>query len=306
MNQVATYNVHALSTVVSPLTHMSGTSGNEAMINREPVFYNGQTRNVPVLSGNALRHRMVREPGADYLVEQLGLYGDMTIDQYNYLYNGGSLTESSISDNLKKIGHMQTLFPLLRLIGGSLRNQIIGGSLVVKRGVLVCEENRAQITPQLPDGYELPPDMLRSSEDFIGHYQYTRGDATKRSDASAAVSEEIPEDRKSSMMPYSGQQVNPGAVFYHGFVLNNVSMLEVGALLLSLQKWADDHGTVGGSARIGHGKIDTSIWIDAPHGDDYGGTLDPVELTQAYMTHVTENREACVQWLNDAFPEKKK
>lgn len=304
MKPVATYKVHALSTALSPMTHMSGTSGNEAMINREPVFFDGGTRMVPVLSGNAIRHKMIREPGADYLVQTLGLYGDMTIDQYNYLYNGGSLTESSVSENIRRIAEMQTLFPLLRLLGGSLRNQVVGGSLIVKRGVLVCEENRAQIIPQLPEGYDLPADVLRSAEDFIGHYQYTRGDATKRPDASKALREKPDEDRKSSMIPYSGQQVNPGAVFFHGFTLSDVSPLEVGALLLSLQKWADDNGTVGGSSRIGHGKIDTSVWFEG--ADHYDGELDPAGLMQSYMEHVEHNKDACVQWLNDVFPEKRK
>jgi len=276
---VATYKVHALSTALSPMTHMSGTSGNEAMINREPVFFDGGTRMVPVLSGNAIRHKMIREPGADYLVQALGLYGDMTIDQYNYLYNGGSLTESSVNDNIRRIAEMQTLFPLLRLLGGSLRNQVVGGSLIVKRGVLVCEENRAQITPQLPEGYELPVDTMRSSEDFIGHYQYTRGDATKRPDASKALREKPDEDRKSSMIPYSGQQV-----------------------MLSLHKWSEDNGAVGGSSRIGHGKIDTSVWFEGT--DHYDGDLDPTELVAAYTDHVERNKDACVQWLNDVFPEK--
>lgn len=81
---------------------------------------------------------MVREPGALYIVDMLGLRGKLNIDQANYLFTGGSLTESSTNDNLKRIAEMQHLFPLLRLLGGSLRNQVIGGSLFVLRGIMIA------------------------------------------------------------------------------------------------------------------------------------------------------------------------
>lgn len=301
--KIKTARIHCLSEVLSPLTHMMKTSGNEAIINREQVVYGDTVRYVPVLSGNAIRHRMIREPGAMYLTKQCGLYGKLTVDQANYLFNGGSLSESSVSENLTKIAAMQELLPLVRLLGGSLRNQVVGGSLIVQRGVLVCEENKDVIGKMLPEGYTLPEQSIFSSEHFVSEYQYTRGDAKKHKDAPEMIGESG-EKSDSNLMIYTGQSIMPGSFFYHGFILQNVSMLEVGALLHALQQWDATSGTLGGQARIGHGKMKTSIFFE--QGEDMHCGVDPAEAVLAYIKHVDENKDAIVQWLNETFPSKKK
>lgn len=303
MNLVKHCKIHAISEALTPLTHMMGTSGNETIINREAVFFRGGIRHVPAISGNAIRHRMIREPGALYLVKALGLYGKLTIDQANYLFNGGSLTESSTAENLGRIAEMQSLFPLLRLLGGSLRNQVVGGSLLVQRGQLVCEENRDTIQKQLPEGYHLPEATLRASDEFVSGLQYTRGDAGKRADAGDILAE-IPEAGGSNLMIYSGQSIIPGALFYHGFILQNVSPLEVGAILHALGQWVEAGGTIGGSARIGHGRLKTSIFFEG--GENFfGDELNPAEVVADYIRHVEANKAECARWLSDAFPAKK-
>jgi hypothetical protein len=248
---------------------------------------------------------MIREPGALYLVKSCGLMGKLTIDQANYLLNGGSLTESSTTENLARIAEMQGLLPLIRLLGGSLRNQVIGGSLFVLRGILVCEENREQIAKQLPEDVALPGEALRSAEDFVTQYQYTRGDARRRHDSAQII--ELPEasiEDKTNLMIYSGQAVVPGALWYHGFVLQNVSRIEIGALLHSLQQWDSLGATIGGQARIGHGQLKTSIIFEA--GDDLYDKLEPSQLIVDYINHVEEHKSRIAAWLNDAFPRKGK
>lgn len=299
MNPIHTVQIHAISKALSPITHNAKTSGNETVINRERVKHRDTIKDVPVLSGNAIRHRMIREPGAMHLVNAIGLAGKLNIGQANYLFNGGSLTESSISDNLKRIADMQELFPLIRLLGGSLNNQIIGGSLVVKRGVLVCEETRDQVQPQLPEGYMLPEESLRTCEDYLSGYQYTRGSAERNKDARLLLAE--PQTDGSNLMIYNGQTVIPGAVFYHGFVLQNVSRLEVGALIHALSLWAESGATIGGSARIGHGQLETSLYIE-PVGDWFGSDVDVAESVKEYLEHVQANKERAASWLKEAFP----
>jgi hypothetical protein len=282
---------------------MMGISGNESVINRESILCNGVIRKVPVLSGNALRHKMVREPGALHLVKACDLEGKLNIDQANYLFNGGSLSESSATENFSRIAEMQKLLPLVRLLGGSLRNQVIGGSLIAQRGILVCEENRENIEKMLPSDFELPKNRLRSSEDFIDQYQYTRGDARRRNDAGLLLEEKS--DDGTNLMIYSGQSVTPGAIFYHGFILSNVSALEVGALFNALYEWDALGGTIGGSARIGHGKLKTSFWMES--GEDFHGPeLDAPELAKAYREHCEANKEKIVDWLMTAFPKRER
>ncbi|MFZ2635555.1 MAG: hypothetical protein WAX33_04365 [Rectinemataceae bacterium] len=303
MNLIKSCRIHCLSENLSPMTHMMGTAGNEAIIMREQVYSGGKLRGVPAISGNAIRHRAIREPGALYLIKQCGLLGKLTIDQANYLLNGGSLTESSVSENLARIAEMQELLPLIRLLGGSLRNQVVGGSLFVMRGILVCEENRETILKYLPNEYTLPAQALRPAETFVDQYQYTRGDARRRHDSAQLL--ETPDIDGTNLMIYSGQAVVAGAMWYHGFVLQNVSPLEVGALLHALEQWQGLGGTLGGQARIGHGKLRTEIFFE--DGEDFfGSELNPAGVVEGYIEHVGANAANIVSWLNSAFPAKGK
>jgi hypothetical protein len=290
---IKTVKIQCLSEALSPITHMQGVSGNESIISREPVRYGNAIRSVPVLSGNAIRHRMVREPGALHLIKTCGLEGKLSIDQANFLFNGGSLSEASPLDNMAKIAAMQQLLPLYRLLGGSLRNQVIGGSLLVMRGILICEENSDIIQAMLD--IELPKERLRSAEDFIGKYQYTRGDAARRHDAAqiCGIGNET-SNAASNLMIYAGQTVLAGAIFYHGFILQNVSELEVGALLNALQEWDALGGTLGGYARIGHGRLGMCFTLDE--------SMDAAGLVAAYRNHCDQNKVEIAEWLAGAFP----
>jgi hypothetical protein len=278
-----TYTIHCLSKAISPITHASGTAGNEAIVAREPVTTPCGVAYVPFLSGNAIRHRFVREPGAMWLIDRLGLRGKLSLPQLNFLLHGGNLTQSTAQENTRRIADCHRLFPLLRLCGGSLPNQILAGSMDVWRGVLVCEENRESLASMIAD---FPTARLWSAERFASGYQYTRGDAAKLGQA------ETQDGDTSSLMIYSGQAVGRGAVFHHGFVLKHVNELELGCLRLSLRLWQDSGGTIGGQSRIGHGRLRMSF-VNMDDGDD--------SLLLDYVSHVDANRDECVQWLNEAF-----
>lgn len=279
--------IHCLSEAVSPISHMSGKAGNEAILAREPVLTTRGIMTVPFLSGNALRHRCVREPGALWLIDRLGLKGRMLLPQLNFLVHGGNCTQSTATENTKRIADGHRLWPLLRLCGGSLPDQILAGSLDVWRGVLVCEENRQVLSRTLP--FELPVEPLLSAEKFASGYQYTRGDAAKLGMVDENGTGET------SQMIYSGQAVSRGAVFHHGFVLKHASDLELGCLLLSLRLWQECYGgTIGGSARLGHGRLKTDLF----------GVADSDDLVAAYVEHVEASRAELVAWLMDAFTPK--
>jgi hypothetical protein len=295
-------NIHCISKVLSSLTHMMGTAGNESLINKEKILYNDKIKDVPVISGNAIRHKFIREPGTLFLIDKLDLAGKLNIDQVNYMFYGGALTKSSINENMKSIAELQILFPLFRLLGGSLRDQIVAGSMICKRGVLICEENKKNINNHLPNEWKLTNDCLKMSDDFIKQYQYTRGDALKRKDASELLHKNI-ESSKSNLMLYSGQTVIPGAMFYHGFILNKVSLLEVGSLFLALKTWSELGGTIGGQARIGHGLLNMRYFIECKEIEI---TDDKIDMyISNYEDHIIKNKEKCIQWLNENFSEDK-
>jgi hypothetical protein len=285
-------NIHLISKTVTPLTHMKGSTGNEALINKEPVVYNGKVLFVPVISGNALRHRLIREPGAYYLVDKLELGGKLNQAQVNFLFYGGCLAESTNGIHARKITEMHELFPFMRLLGGALMNQVLAGSIIVKRGTLFCAENEERIRQQLPIDYELEG-PLKAAESLIGDYQYTRGDAKRRKDAGQLM--DNIDDKETNLMLYAGQSIMPGALFYHGFICNRVSELELGALWRAVQDWEKNGSAIGGQARIGHGVLQSSILGDMP---------DRHKWIDMYESHVESHKKECIEWLNESFRKK--
>jgi hypothetical protein len=278
--------IQCLSEAVSPITHNSGTVGNESIVAREPVRTPRGIMLVPFLSGNALRHRAVRRPGMTWLIDHYGLRGNLTLPQLNFLLHGGNLTQSTAHENTRRIAEMYALWPLLRLCGGTLPDQILQGSLQAWRGTLVCEENRKSLSTLI----DLPEQRLLSAEAWTSGYQYTRGDGKK---TGMAIPEDAPTDT-SNLMIYSGQAVSRGAIFHHGFVVQHASSAEIGALLWSLRLWQKTGGTIGGNGRIGHGRLFTEIIAD----------IDADACVAEYLAIVNESRERAIEWLHDAFTAK--
>ena len=280
-----TFTVQCLSTTKSPLTHCSGSVGNESVIAVERVKTDRGMRAVPFISGNAIRHRVVREPGMRWLLDAYGLHGRLTLQQLNFCLHGGNLSESTARENTRLIAEMKECWPLLRLLGGALRNQILSGSLDVWRGTMVCEENRHTLIG-------CPEQRLLSCEAFVGQWQYTRGDAV-RGASHTDEPEAVAASQKSNLMIFSGQCVTAGAMFSHGFVLKHVDTVELGALLWSMRLWQSQGGTIGGQASRGHGRLGTEILgiIEQEQND----------LCEAYVSHAMRMRDRAVNWLQEAF-----
>lgn len=283
-----TYRIHCLSESLSPISHMQGTVGNEAIIAREEIVTSKGRFHVPKISGNALRHKLVREPGAWWLIERLGLMGKLTRDQLNFLLHGGTLSESTAGESTARIARVNEISPFLKLLGGCLPNQVLTGSLDSWHGTLVCEENRRYITQSIPREWDMPERRLQSAEAMVGTWQYVRSDAAKSGLCAGDDTQVV-----SSQMIFNGQAVNRHALFYHGFLLEHCTPLELGALLLSISVWQHDGGTIGGQAARGHGRLLTHVFCDV--SDDFD------ELIAGYIEHVDAHADAIRDFLNDSF-----
>jgi hypothetical protein len=216
------------------------------------------------------------------------LRGRLSLQQLNFLFHGGALTEGGGRENTRRIADFQRLFPLGRLLGGCLPDQVLAGSLQVWRGSLVCEENRPYLRHVICD--HLPGGRLRPSESFLSEYLYTRSDATKT--AADLKPTDPPGEADSNLMIFAGQSVLSGAIFVHGFTLPHVSELELGALLWSLRLWQAAGGTIGGQAARGHGRLKLSI---------LAGDWDGEAAVDAYLDHARSVRDEAVAWLDEVF-----
>jgi len=289
-----TYRISVIYQAMSQITHMSGTSGNEALINRESVYTKDGIKKVPVISGNALRHRSIREPGAKHLVAKYDLSGKLTVDQVNFMLTGGSLSESSVTDNLKVISDLKEYFPLYRLLGGSLRNQIIAGSLQFGRALLLCEETKEILNKTFPKELNIDNSRLKSFEEFISNYQYTRGDIKNKKDVDFYLEAvKLSEEKESTLMIYAGQTVMIGSLFFQDIIMPNISEIELGSLLNAFSIWQDHGGVIGGKGSIGHGKLKAFILIES----DDGIINNYQDFINLYNEYIMDKKDSAIEWL---------
>lgn len=284
------FHLTLLSEALSPISHHRGTEGNEAVLSREPIHTDRGKYRVPCLSGNSLRHHMIRRPAALWLIEELGLKGRLSLAQLHFLLHGGTLIHQRLMENTQRIARMYELFPLLRLLGGSLPDQVLPGCLFVGRGRLVCEQNRPFLT--LPAGYELPNQALLPAEYFVDRYQYIQGTARTRSDWYDPDKPSGQDERQG--MIYAGEFVLAGALFLHCCLAQQAKPVDIGCLVHALSLWQEQGGLIGGLTGRGHGRLRTWILAAPPELDEWASL---------YQRHVQEHAEECRAWLEEAFAE---
>ncbi len=153
---------------------------------------------------------------------------------------------------------------------------------------MVCAENANTVTRMLPDGW-MPRGSVLPAHRLVGSYQYTRQDPARVH----ARLLEAATDADGGQMIYSGQTVQAGAVFVHGFRLRAALPRDLGALLCSLSLWRAQNGTVGGMASRGHGRLDMAIWSPEP--------LDQAGAVAEYMAHVDAVRDEAIEFLAREF-----
>jgi hypothetical protein len=280
--------IYAVSKQLSPLTHNQGAVGNETIIFAEQWVHGSEIVTVPAISGNALRHRCVRAPGAMHLIEELGISGKVKLEVLQFLFAGGSLTKGGAVTNVKRLTSLWNAIPLIRILGGSLPDQIVPGTLQVWRGLLVCEENRERLKSSVPTDW-LPADMrFYPAHRWYDSYQYTRTDPSK---ALADMIDVTPDEKATKIqMIYSGQTIGSGACWLHGYDLRGATEVDIGCLLHALSGWDE---TIGGMSGRGHGRMKTTYHIE-PEVDVDG-------LIDRFKEHQHNRRDEAFNILDKEF-----
>ncbi len=282
--------ITCLSRSESPITHQLGVIGNESVVNVEDVRTELGVVKVPVLSGNAIRHRMIRAPAAEYLIESLDLSGHLSRDTLNLLFHGGLKRQKAKRPSLARIATMHRLLPVFRLLGCCLPEAIVSGELIAYRAMLVCRENANRIESFMPFGWCEGSDFLAPATSFVERWQYVRGKLTHAMAESAT--DETDED-DSKMMPFAGSCVIPGSMWVHGFYLRKSRLVDVGCLLHSLLLWDASCASIGGQSSRGHGVLSMAMHID----DD----INQDEAVAAYEKHVLDNANECREFLLECY-----
>lgn len=174
------------ATMLEPLHHGAGASGNTARLRKDEVILpDGSRAWVPFWSGNAMKH-MLRNAGALYALEALGVQpGSLSTPVVHLLFAGGHLRKTgSAAVDLAQARRLADLMPILAICGYSAGNYMQDSRMRVSKLHLVCAENAWRLPPDLRDA----PQALMPCGEFVGEEMGTRMEPTGRSEVRAYLS----------------------------------------------------------------------------------------------------------------------
>ncbi|WP_013626622.1 hypothetical protein [Rubinisphaera brasiliensis] len=264
--------VTLLFKALSPITHMMGNVGNKTVIRTMDVRTNTGTAKVPVISSNALRHK-IREAWAD----SLG-YEEITKREANTLYSGGAERSAGGGPSLKVRQEIQDLLPGIALFGTCSKDDVICGSAAVDHATLVCRESRYLLGGMHPDLFDCADaDRLAPSSHFVSDWQYYRHDPVH-----AQGKQVSDEEGNNTSMPFGGNCVIPGSLFLSQVRIKSDDPVLLGCALASLERWQSQGGVLGGMGSKGHGRLSCRV---------AGDTESFPAAVEAFHAHAAKNKD---------------
>lgn len=267
-------------TLLSPLHHGAGTSGNSAILRTEEGVnpYTGEDFVVPFVSGNSVRH-MVRRACAEVTLATIEAQLDsLSKPLVELLYSGGALTSAASAQvDLQSHRRLDQLWPAAGLLGYASPGQIWAGSLHVDMLLPVCAEN----TWRMPHHPHLAqhPHAQRPAASLRSETFGTRHDAVG-TEADRWISNDLwlgMQDKDQSVqMVTDWPVVKSGTLLYGALTLEAATVGHAQALRVAWE-WLNAHGTMrlGGKGRQGLGLCRAEAdWSQLPDLDaDWVGQL---------------------------------
>src|SRR5882672_1095192 len=214
---------------------------------------------LPAISGNSLRHNLLRAPAATRLLSELGLQPDreiVPVGVERFLYSGGNTQKGAKSPAAADLyeARARERYPTIDALGGSTDQFVMTRSAVSIAGWIVCRENN-WITERRTDG------NIRSDAsifDLVTETTRTRAGIGGK-------------DAESGQMIFSYETLAAGTpvlveVNFQPFTRD----LTVGSMLQSLRDWQAEGGFIGARSAQGHSRFlaefpddDRFAWADA-------------------------------------------
>lgn len=200
-----------------------------------------QAVRLPAVSGNALRHILLREPGATRLLQELGLdphTDPVPVGVERFLFGGGNtaakVTAPSNADILEAT--MRHCYPFIDALGGAVDRFLMSRSAVSVASWIVCKEHNVATEPVA--GITSQVSLL----DTVSELTRTRMGIGGK-------------DKESGQMIFSYEVLPPGTqllveVRFQPFTPS----LTKGATQLAVTDWAAHGGMLGAKSAQGHGR----------------------------------------------------
>lgn len=277
---------------LDPISHGAGNAGNTQLLRTEPHIYNSRRIEMPMVSGNSLRHR-IRDALAWHLVRtldvpELGLARRVV----DLLWSGGALTSTGNKADLNMIRRVAQILLGTSTLGYSAKSDIVAGTLYVDKVHIVCAEN----TNRMPPALLAHPHSALPVTVFRGKSFGTRHDVSG-TPVSRYIRLDSPEDLlnatndRPQQMIYDMQVIKAGTVLYTGLTLQAPTIGHVAALAVALDEAAPQIAgqreiTLGGKRSVGFGRC--ALYSNLGSAFDRHGGINP--LREAYEQHMREHR----------------
>lgn len=232
---------------------------------------------IPNLSGNSLRHSLLREPMATRLLSAVGVTPDnpVPVGVSRFLYSGGNTTKGARAPGAADMheAKVRKLLPMVEALGGSFDQFLLSRSAVSIASWIVCRENN-WITERRTDG------AVRSDAsifDLVTETTRTRGGIGGN-------------DKESGQMIFSYETLAAQTQ-----VLTEIrwqpftSRLAIGATLQGLLDWQAGGGTIGARGAQGHSQMVATFEPDARF-----------DWADEYLDYLTANKDAIAAHLKAA------
>ncbi len=237
-----------------------------------PVIGGAQVLEVPAVSGNSLRHQLVREPAWLHLCEHLDLSeaepgkGPVPPGVEAIFYNGGNIAAGAKqpTNTHYLANRARALYPSLDLLGGVTDSFDLGESRLTVAGWLVCRENRDALIGS--PAYDLPAASV-SVYDMLDDVTLTR--QAGRTGL--------------GQMIYSFETLCPGVQVLCRLGLSPYTgIVTRGALVAAVETYLANVPNIGGQAARGFGHVHGE-WLTRP---------DDGDAREQYEAYLVANRDA--------------
>lgn len=262
---------------VTPIAHASETQGNMSIINRLKVLRDGIFEDVPVVSGDAMRHGL-RQSSAMAFLDAAGFLdggGKLNEASLRLLFSGGIVSGKGDAGTVKldQYHEMTELVPMLSLLGGCCSNRVIPGKITVENAMLICDET-LHLLPEWVVDYvgdrvnpaashvveeqrvRMDPTLVPSKVKLLSDGEAYRVRQRLLGSEAGSESEDAVEKskNKSTMLPRSFETICAGSLLFWKVNADCQSQLEIDTFNTMVLGFLRD-ARVGGKQGTGFGHI---------------------------------------------------
>lgn len=213
---------------------------------------------IPALSGNSLRHNLLRAPAATRLLTELGLTPDrevVPIGVERFLYSGGNTTKGARTPGAADLleAKVRQLYPMIDALGGSFDQFVMTRSQVSIASWIVCRENN-WITRRKTEGRVSSDESIF---DLVSEATRTRAGVGGK-------------DKESGQMIFSYETLAAQTqVLFEVSWQPYTRPLTIGATIAALYDWQATGGYIGARSAQGHSQFIAEWPASSPDSPDY-------------------------------------